>query len=103
MAWFTVKVKVVLRVTPPDVPVTVIVEFPVVAELLAVRVSVEEQVGLQEVGEKDALTPEGRPEALKLTDCALPADKVAVTELVTELPCDTVLAPPLLIEKSNED
>lgn len=49
----------------PDVPVTVMVEVPGVAELLAVSVS--ELVASVGLGESEAVTPLGRPETAKLT------------------------------------
>jgi hypothetical protein len=49
----------------PDVPVTVTLKLPVEAVLLAARVSVLVPVVL--AGEKNAFTPLGKPEALKLT------------------------------------
>ena len=61
----TVKLNVVVLVTPPPDAVTVILEFPAVVELLVLIVSVEEQVGLQLVEENEAVAPEGSPEALK--------------------------------------
>ncbi len=63
----TVRLKVVVLVVPPPVPVTVTGNVPlgVVAEVTMVRVVVH--VGLQLVGENDAVAPEGSPEAVKLT------------------------------------
>ena len=49
----------------PEVPVTMIVTVPVVAELLAVRVKMLVLVAL--AGLKDAVTPLGNPLADKLT------------------------------------
>jgi len=45
----------------------VTVTVPVVAVELAVNVRVDEQVGLQLVGENTAVTPEGRPDAENVT------------------------------------
>jgi hypothetical protein len=56
---------VVVFVKLPDEPVTVTVTVPVVAVLLAVRVSVLLPAALG--GLNDAVTPLGRPEADKLT------------------------------------
>jgi hypothetical protein len=61
-ATFTVKVKLVVWVTPPPVAVTVIVTGPVVAEAPAVSARTVLQLGLQEVEEKVPVTPVGRPE-----------------------------------------
>jgi hypothetical protein len=55
----------VVWVKLPDVPVTVTVAVPAVAEALAVSVKVLAPVVL--VGLKAAVTPVGRPEAVKLT------------------------------------
>ena len=46
---FTVKVKLVVRVTPPPVLVTVIVEDPAGVEVAVAMFKVREQVGLQDV------------------------------------------------------
>ena len=55
----------VVAVSAPDVPVTVTVLWPTIAELLAVKVSAEfPVVGL---GEKVAVTPFGRPETARFT------------------------------------
>ena len=69
-AAFTVKVTVVVWVTPPPVAVTVTVEVPVVAVLPAVNVSVELPLpgAAIELGLKLAVTPAGRPEADNATD-----------------------------------
>lgn len=58
----TVRAKLVVFVIPPPVPVTVIVEVPAGVEPLVLTVKVEEQVRLQLAGEKEAVTPLGRPE-----------------------------------------
>mgnify|MGYP001606223662 CR=1 FL=1 len=64
-----VRVKVVVFAAPPvAVPVTVIVYVPAGVEAPAEIVSVVEQLGLQEVGEKIAAAPVGSPEAEKETD-----------------------------------
>ena len=63
----TVKVKLAVLVNAPPVPVTVIVELPTDVEVSVVTVIVEEQVGLHEVGEKEAVAPAGKPLAPKLT------------------------------------
>jgi hypothetical protein len=56
---------VVVSVRPPETPVTVINCVPGVAEALAVSVSV--LLVVDELGENDAVTPFGKPEAEKLT------------------------------------
>jgi hypothetical protein len=63
----TVKLNVVVLVTPPPDADTVMVELPAVVELFVLIVSVEEQLGLQLVEEKEAAAPEGSPETLKET------------------------------------
>jgi hypothetical protein len=64
-AALTVRVTVVVWVTPPPVAVTVTVEVPVVAVLPAVNLSVELPLpgAAIEPGLKLAVTPAGRPEA----------------------------------------
>jgi hypothetical protein len=64
---FTAKLNVVVLVTPPPDAVTVMVELPAAVELLALMVSVEEQVGLQLVEENEAVPPVGKPEAENVT------------------------------------
>ena len=63
----TVKLNVVVLVTPPPDAVTVMVELPAAVELLALMISVEEQLGLQLVEENEAVAPVGKPEAEKVT------------------------------------
>ena len=63
----TVRVNVVVLLTPLPVAVTVMVELPAGVEPLVLMVRVEEQAGLQEVEEKDAVAPVGSPEAEKVT------------------------------------
>jgi len=61
-------VAVLTTLSGDEVPVIVTVTVPSVAAPLAVKVKVEEQVGLQLVGLKaDAVTPVGKPEMLKVT------------------------------------
>jgi hypothetical protein len=71
----------------------------VLAEVVIVRV--EEQLGLQLFGEKEAVAPEGNPDAENVTDCVLPETNVALIELVTDEPAVTDLSPELESEKSN--
>jgi hypothetical protein len=63
----TVKLNVVVLVTPPPAAVTVIGELPAGVEALALMVRVEEQVGLQVAEENEAVAPVGRPEAERVT------------------------------------
>jgi hypothetical protein len=95
----TVKLNVVVLVTPPPDAETVMVELPAVVELLVLIVSVEEQVGLQLVEENEAVAPVGKPEAENVTAWALPDAKVAPIELVTEEPATTDMPPELDTEK----
>lgn len=64
-AAFTVRLTVVVCVRLPDVPVIVTVLVPVAAVLLAVNV--RELVLVVEVGVKVAVTPLGRPDAVRAT------------------------------------
>ena len=61
MVALTVSVKAEVLEIPPPAAVTVTVAVPVAAEPEAERVNVEEQLGVQEAGEKEAVTPEGSP------------------------------------------
>ena len=63
----TVKLNVVVLVTPPPVAVTVMLELPAGVKPLVLIVSVEEQVGLQLAEEKEAVAPLDRPEVEKET------------------------------------
>lgn len=74
----------------PEVPVTVIVAAPVVAELLAVTVKTLVLVVL--VGLKDAVTPLGRPETAKFTLPLKPPTGLTVIVLWPLLPCAKVNA-----------
>ncbi len=65
---FTVSVKLVVLTTPPLVTVTVTVELLTGVEAWVVSVSVVVQSGVQDVDEKEALVPEGRPETEKTAD-----------------------------------
>ena len=82
----TVRVKVVALVVPPPMAVMVRVELPTGVEAEALIVRVDEQFGEQETGEKEAVAPEGRPEAEKLREAGVPLMRVAVIMLVPELP-----------------
>ena len=61
----TVKLNVVVLVTPPPVAVTVMLELPAGVELFVLMVSVEEQAGLQLVEEKEAVAPVGKARSQK--------------------------------------
>lgn len=82
---FTVREIVVVCVSEPEVPVTVTVAVPVVAVLLAVKVSaLLEVVGLVP---KLAVTPAGKPEAERVTLPVKPPEGVTVIVLDPLLPC----------------
>ena len=83
---FTVNVNVVVWDKEPAAPVTVIVDAPVGVDAEVVTVTVEEQVGLHDAGEKAAVAPAGRPEAENDTVCAVPETSVAVMVLVADCP-----------------
>lgn len=79
---------VVVCVSEPDVPVTVMVLVPVVAVLLAVKVrTLVDVVGLVP---KLAVTPLGRAEFERVTDPVKPFDGVTVIVLLPLVPCLTV-------------
>lgn len=59
------RVKVVVSVRAPDFPVMVTLYCPTATELLAVSVS--RLFSTVEFGEKDAVTPLGRPDAERVT------------------------------------
>ena len=75
------------------------VELPAGVEAVVLMVIVEEQAGLQEAVENEAVAPVGRPEAENETAWALPDAKVVPIELVTEEPATTDLSPELAREK----
>jgi hypothetical protein len=81
----TVSVTEAVRVTLPEVPVTVTVKPPVRAVLLAARVSVLVPVVL--LGLKKALMPLGKPDALKATLPVNPFWGVTVMVLPPLEPC----------------
>ena len=69
-------------------PITVIVNVPagVDAEVFIVSVLEQTEFGVQPVGENDADAPVGKPDAERLTACAVPTVFVIVIALVTD-PC----------------
>jgi hypothetical protein len=79
---------VVVLVRAPEVPVTVTVTDPVVAVLLAVSVSVLVLVVLP--GLNEAVTPEGKPEADKVTLPLKPFRALTEMVLVPLAPCVTL-------------
>ena len=68
-----------------ELPVTVIVEVPTAAALLAASVNV--LVAVVFAGLKDAVTPAGRPDATRLTVPLKPCCRVTVTVPVALPPC----------------
>jgi len=80
-----VREMVVVLVRAPEVPVTVTVTDPVVAVLLAVSVSVLVLVVLP--GLNEAVTPEGKPEADKVTLPLKPFRALTEMVLVPVAPC----------------
>jgi hypothetical protein len=82
----TVKVKLVVLVTPPPAPVTTIVYVPTGVDAAVAIVRRLEQVGLQFVCEKEALAPEGSPDTEKETSWGDPETRVAVIVLVADDP-----------------
>jgi hypothetical protein len=63
----TVKLKETVLVSPPAAPVIVTVETPAGVAPLVLIVRVVEHVGLQEAEDREAVTPVGSPDTLKLT------------------------------------
>src|SRR6266508_3366851 len=99
----TLRVKAEVLVAPPPVEVTVTEKLPAGVDRLVAIVRTVEQEGLQDVEEKEAVAPEGSPEAEKETGCVEAEVKLAMIELVTEEPAVTDLSPELESEKSRED
>ena len=86
----TLRERVVAAVSLPDVPVRVRVAVPTLAELLATRVStLFPTVGL---GEKDAVTPLGRPETARFTPPTNPKRGLTETEVEPDVPWPIVKA-----------
>jgi hypothetical protein len=73
---FTVNETVVAADVPPEFPVTVTLELPVAAVLLAVSVSTLELV--DEAGLNEAVTPLGRPDAVNDTLPVNPSTSVTL-------------------------
>jgi hypothetical protein len=74
---------VVLALDDGPVPLTVIVYVPARDRRETVKVRVDEPPDVTDVGDRLALTPEGRPDTASFTVCAAP-DTVAV-EMVVEI------------------
>ena len=82
----TVNVNVVVCDKEPAAPVTVIVEDPAGVVAVVARVTVEGHAGLHDAGEKTAVAPAGKPDAEKVTACAVPETSAAVMVLDTDCP-----------------
>ena len=94
---FMVRLIVVVWVSVPEVPDTVTVAVPVVAVLLAVKVTtLVEVVGLVP---KLAVTPAGRPEADKLT---LPVNPFSLFTVIVLLPLPPRVTATLVDEAESE-
>jgi hypothetical protein len=66
---FTVRLKEVVRVTPPPLADTVMVDVPAgVVPAVVLMVNVDEQVGVQLGNENEAVAPAGKPKAENVTD-----------------------------------
>lgn len=63
----TVRVKVVVFVTPPPLALTVTVELPAGVAPTVLMASVKEQFGLHELAEKVSVAPDGNPDSLNDT------------------------------------
>ena len=87
----TVSVIAVVFVRAPEVPVIVTVAVPVAAELFAVSVNVLEDVA--GLGLNEAVTPLGRPEAVKLTLPVKPFCGMTVIVLVPLAPVAMLRTP----------
>ena len=84
----TVRLKVVVAVVVPDVPVTVMVVVPVVAVALADNAAETLQLGVQVggFGVKTTLTPLRKAERVNVTGAATPAVRVADNVSVPAVP-----------------
>lgn len=89
---FTVKAMVVVCVMPPPLAVMVTFAVPRAAAPLAVKVMVELPLPGAGMGAglKTAVTPEGRPETVRLIAELNPPPTVVVMVLVAVLPCVTL-------------
>jgi hypothetical protein len=85
----TVSDTVVVSTVLPEVPVTVMVDVPVAVPEGTVTVMVEVPVPVIEAGLKPTVTPDGSPDAVKVTAESKPPVTVLVMVDVPELPCTT--------------
>ena len=97
----TTRVSIVLAVVDPLVPVTVTVALPTVAVLEAVKVSVLPADPVTDVGLKTAVTPAGRPVAVKVIALLKPLMDETVMLLVAEVPCITVAPVPEIVNPGS--
>ncbi len=88
---FTVTVNVVLPVKLPEVPVTVAVKVPIVAAVVAERIKA--LVVVAGFIPKPALTPLGRPDAVKFTEPLNPFKGLIVMAIEPLLPWRNVRLP----------
>jgi hypothetical protein len=90
----TVRLTVVVRVTPPPVAVTVIgyVLAATVEDTVAVMVELPDPGAAMEAGLKPTVTPLGWPEALRATALLKPPETAVVTVELPELPSATEIA-----------
>ncbi len=93
--------KLVVRVSPPAVAVTVIVDVPAGVEPLVLMLRVVEHTGLHEAEENETVAPGGKPEALKETAWVVPDANDAAIELLPEEPAATTILPEFDRAKSN--
>src|SRR5262249_27024613 len=82
----TVREMVVGTVAPAPAPVTTILKMPIGALEETESVRVVEQVAVQVAAENEAVTPEGKEDAVKLTEAGLPASNAAVIVSVDAAP-----------------
>ena len=98
----TERVNEVVAVVLPEVPVTVTVKAPVVAVLLAVKVSTLELA--EDVGLNEAVTPLGSPDTVNATLPVNPPVSATVMVSVPLVPCliDTVDAEGLRVKPGDD-
>jgi hypothetical protein len=98
----TANVKEVTWVTPPPVPVTLILNEPAGVEDKVLMVSALEKIGNPDAGLKEHDAPAGRPPVQeRLSDCDVPFDRLAAMLLEAALPADRVMPPEFDNEKPN--
>jgi hypothetical protein len=97
----TVRLNVVVLVTPPPEPVTVTAVVPAGVAALVVSVSVVEQVGVHWGVEKVVVVPAGRPATENDTSCGAPSSKLVVRVFETTAPASTDRSPPFASVKSK--